>query len=118
MAKKLKGVVMAASGCEPRAPGPIPAAAMASQRASVPLAQPMAWGAAQALAAACSKLATSGPRMNFWEMQTFSIAERTSCRISENWREKSSMGTGCELRSGTSVMVYRCPRRSWAGSFA
>ncbi len=89
-------------------PGPIPAAAMASQRASVPLAQPMAWVAAQAVAAARSKVATSGPRMNFWEMQTFSMAARTSCRISANWREKSSIGTGCELLSGTSVMVYRC----------
>ena len=49
MAKKLKGVVMTAS------PGPMPAPAMASQRASVPLAQPTAWGTPQVCAAACSK---------------------------------------------------------------
>src|SRR5882757_3564028 len=95
VAKKLKGVVTTASDAEPPALGPIRAASMASQRASVPLAQPMAYGESQASAAACSKLATWGPRMNFWEVQTVSIASRTSSRMVENWREKSSIGTGC-----------------------
>ena len=100
-AKKLKGEVITAS------PGPIPAAAMASHNASVPLAHPMAWGTAQALAAACSKLRTCGPRMNFCETQTASMAVRTSERISSYCREKSSIGTGCESLIDTSVMVYR-----------
>ena len=52
MAKKLKGVVTTASGApEPRVAAllsPMPEAASASQRASVPLAQPMAKRTAQA----------------------------------------------------------------------
>ncbi len=45
-AKKLKGEVMTAwvRGCVGRPWSPMPAAARASQRASVPLAQPMPWG--------------------------------------------------------------------------
>ncbi len=105
-AKKLKGVVMTAS------PGPMSGGGQASQRASVPLAQPMAWGTAQAAAAACSKLATWGPRMKCCEAQTASMAASNSCRIAANWREKSSIGTGCGLLIGTSVMVYRW----WTGS--
>ena len=70
---------------------PMLAAARASQRASVPLAQPMAWGTLQAAAAAASKLVTWGPRMNFCERQTASMASRISCRMVENWREKSSI---------------------------
>src|SRR5260370_23164630 len=68
LAKKLNGVVMTAS------PGPMLAAAKASQIASVPLAQPTAWGAAQAVAAACSKLATWGPRINRCELHPAAIA--------------------------------------------
>ena len=64
LAKKLKGVVMTAS------PGPMFAAARASQIASVPLAQPTAWGTAQTVATDCSKLATCGPRMNRCELHT------------------------------------------------
>ena len=45
-AKKLNGVVMTAS------PGPMPAAARASQRASVPEEQPMAWATPSCAAAA------------------------------------------------------------------
>src|ERR1700735_4225762 len=63
LAKKLNGEVMTAS------PGPILAAASASQMASVPLAQPTAWGTEQALAAACSKLATRGAGVNRCEEQ-------------------------------------------------
>src|ERR1700733_16303871 len=57
VAKKLKGVVMTAS------PGPTLAAARASQMASVPLAQPMAWGTVQAVAGAYSKAETCWPRL-------------------------------------------------------
>src|ERR1700721_1810966 len=105
LAKKLNGVVMTAS------PGPTFAAANASQMASVPLAHPMACGAAHAIAAAFSKLATCGPRMNFCERQTASMVSISSCRSEANWREKSSIGTGCELLVVTFVMLYRLYRR-------
>ena len=75
-------------------PGPIPAAASASQRASVPLAQPMAYGARQAAATALSNPSTSGPRTNRCESQTASSAAITSSRITLNWRLKSNMETG------------------------
>jgi len=115
VAKKLKGVVMTASEPTHRdeaamdgAPGrvlavlsPTPEAASASQRASVPLAHPMAWRAAQAAAAAFSNAATWGPRIKRCESQTAVRAERTSCRSEVYWRLKSSMGTGCGLRVGT-----------------
>ena len=83
------------------------AAASASQRASVPLAQPMAKRAAQALAAAFSKAATCGPRMKCCESQTLAMATRISCRSGANWREKSSMGTGCGADLDTVAMVHR-----------
>jgi len=96
-AKKLKGEVMTrsllAAGMA-SALSPIPAAASASQSASVPLAHPMACGAAQAMAAARSKEATSGPRMKRCEAQTSSMAAMTSSRMAENWRWKSRKGTG------------------------
>ena len=85
----------------------MPAAASASQRASVPLAQPMAKAAAQAAAAAASKAATCGPRMKRCESQTSAMASRISCRSGANWREKSSMGTGCGAEVGTQAMVQR-----------
>src|SRR5665213_341091 len=71
-AKKVKGVVTTTS------PGPMSRAAIASQRASVPLAQPTANGTPQAAAAAFSKLATSGPRINLCESQTCAIAAMSS----------------------------------------
>ena len=57
-AKKLNGVVTTA------VLGPIPAAARASQRASVPEEQPMAWFTPNCWAAACSKWETGSPRIN------------------------------------------------------
>jgi hypothetical protein len=74
LAKKLKGVVMTES------PLSSPSAARQSQRASVPLEQPMAWVTPQALAAEASKLATSGPRMKRCESQTAVMAARISSR--------------------------------------
>jgi len=62
LAKKVKGLVITASGEGPvgalEVLLPIPAAASASQSASVPLAQPMAKDEAQVEAAAVSKAAT------------------------------------------------------------
>ena len=92
LAKKEKGVVMTECSGES-----IPAATRASQRASVPLAQPMPNGAEQAAAAACSKEVTSGPRMKRWETQTRSTASMTSSRMRANWREKSRKGTGWKV---------------------
>jgi len=111
VAKKLKGVVTTASGWAlervASVLSPMPQAASASQRASVPLAQPMAKRTAQALAAAFSKASTCGPRMKCCESQTFAMATRISCRSGANWREKSSMGTGCGTDLDTVVMVHR-----------
>ena len=70
------------------------AAARASQSASVPLAQPIAYGVERALAAAVSKDVTWGPRMKRWESHASAIACMTSSRMTANWREKSSIGTG------------------------
>src|SRR3978361_964034 len=73
-AKKLKGLVITASveGWRTGSREPIPAAARASQSASVPEAHPTACmelaGVVKNLAAAASKLVTAGPRINFWEM--------------------------------------------------
>ena len=97
LAKKLKGVVITASGghgADAEALSPMPAAASASHRASVPLAHPIAKDEAQAAAAAASNAATRGPRMKFCESQTWVMASRISCRSGANWREKSSIGTG------------------------
>ena len=111
LAKKVKGLVMTASG--EGAVGalevllPMPAAASASQIASVPLAQPMAKDDAQIAAAAVSNAATCGPRMKLCESQTQAIASSISCRSGVNWREKSSIGTDCETAVGTLVMVQR-----------
>ena len=93
---------------------PMPAAARASQSASVPLAQPIAKRAVQALAAAASKEATWGPRMKCCESQTIAMASSISCLSGANWREKSSMGTGCAVGLDTPAMV----QRKTAGSIA
>src|SRR5271163_1248131 len=110
VAKKLKGVVTTAS------PGPTPAAASASQSASVPLAQPTPNSAPQARAAAASKLSTAGPRMNFCDTQTASMACMTSSRRVENCRVKSSIGTGWRSLVGTfRWYIGRRRRGCWSG---
>jgi len=50
--------------------GPMPAAAIASHRASVPDEQPSAWATPSWLAAAFSNAATGSPRMNCWASRT------------------------------------------------
>jgi hypothetical protein len=94
VAKKLKGVVTTLS------PGPIWRAARASQRASVPLAQPMAWGTWRARAAAASNAATSGPRMKRWESQTAVTAARSSSRSAAEVEhgDRLEVGWGGEFR--------------------
>ncbi len=86
-AKKLKAVVITSS------PGCTPAAASASQSASVPDAHPIAWAAPVNAATSCSRASTSAPRMKCCDEQTRSTAARISSRISAYWRDRSSMGT-------------------------
>ncbi len=111
VAKKVKGEVMTASGREEarvaEVLSPMPAAARASQRASVPLAQPMACAEAVAWAAAISKVSTVGPRMKCCESQTWAMASSSSCRKPAYWREKSSMGMGGGEEAGTNAMLQR-----------
>ena len=92
---------------------PMPAAASASHRASVPLAQPMAKEEAQAAAAALSNAATRGPRMKICESQTWAMASSISCRSGPNWREKSNIGTDCGVGLGTEAMVQRGPHETF-----
>ena len=76
-----------------RSPGPTPAAASASQRASVPEAQPTACFAPTNCASSCSSASTSGPSTNCWETQTRSIAARISSSIPAYCRFRSRVGT-------------------------
>ena len=84
LAKKLKGEVMTLSSDAPvrvsQVLSPIPAAANASQSASVPLAHPTAKDEAQTAAAAVSNAATRGPRMKCCESQTWVMASSISSR--------------------------------------
>src|SRR5579862_2539770 len=86
-AKKLNGVVITES------PGFTPAATSASQRASVPEAQPTACVAPVKEEISRSSASTSGPRIKLCESQTRAIAARTSSRISLYWRRRSRRGT-------------------------
>src|ERR1035438_1775711 len=92
-AKKLKGVVITA------APGPMPAAARASQSASVPEEHPMAWDTPSCPAAARSKTATGSPRINCCVSRTCPIASSNSWWIGRYWRLRSSMGTAWAFRA-------------------
>ena len=85
-AKKLNGVVTTA------APGPMPAAASASHKASVPDEQPMACATPNCLAAALSNAATCSPRMNCRESSTWSAP--AFLRMGGTGASRSSMGTG------------------------
>ena len=69
-AKKLKGVVMTACA------GADSGGASASQRASVPEEQPMAWATPNCAGGGSSKAATGSPRMN--------------CCVSSTWPSASS----------------------------
>ena len=51
--------------------------------------------------------------MKCCEVQTASMESSISCLRVANWREKSSIGTGCGVRVGTSVMVYRVDTAMW-----
>ena len=74
-AKKLKAVVMTES------PGFTPAATSASQRASVPDAQPTAEAAPVSAAISRSSASTSGPRIKLCESHTRAMAASTSSRM-------------------------------------
>src|ERR1700722_2785749 len=96
LAKNVNGLVITASDTVPAGAlevlSPMPAAASASQIASVPLAHPIEKDEPQAAAAAASKEATRGPRMKDCESRTSVIALRISSRRGAYWREKSSIG--------------------------
>jgi hypothetical protein len=103
-AKKLKGVVMTASVIPVSARDSFAGSGRPGADAGGGEGQPEGVGAAgasdgvgeaQAVAAAASNAATWGPRMKCCESQTWAMASRISCRSGANWREKSSIGTGC-----------------------
>src|SRR5271156_2719528 len=98
-AKKLNAVVMTES------PGFTPAATSASQRASVPDAQPTAYCAPVRAAISRSSASTSGPRIKCCESHTRAIAASTSSRLASYWQRKSSSGTdsGAVREDGVAV---------------
>ena len=102
-AKKLKGVVMTAWR-----PAPMPAAASASQRASVPEEHPIAWLTPNCAAAVCSKAATCSPRMNCCVSSTWSSASSSSRCRGWYWRFRSSMGTGWAVETLPPVLAVFC----------
>jgi hypothetical protein len=119
VAKKLKGLVMTPmpgfEGKLAEVLPPTPAAARASQSASVPLEHPIAKVEPQASAAAISNSPTFGPRIKTWESQTSAIAARISSRTGANWREKSSIGTDCRTGLDTEAMVQLLKLETFSG---
>src|SRR5215469_15991173 len=85
-AKKLKAVVITAS------PACTPAAASASQSASVPEEQPTASAAPQKAATSRSSASTSGPRIKCCEARTRSTAAAICSRSGAYCRLRSSIG--------------------------